>query len=104
MKFNKMDIRNHFEFRVKVIDPDYDMIVCMPNGTYLKKNRDNSLLTGVDSVVFAERRNLDEKTGLKEVILPMELDEACAYVKAFNKLRKKAGWKPLTFEVLAEDA
>jgi len=100
MKFRKMDIRGHFEFRVKVINDDYDMIVCMPNGTYLKKNRGDSLITGVDSTVFAERMNLDEKTGLKVRIIPMELDETRAYVKNFNKIRKAKGWKPLEFQIL----
>jgi len=102
MKFNKMDIRSHFEFRVKVINDDYDMIICNPNGTYFPKNRKNSLITQ-ESLVFADRVNLDEKTGTKLLILPMEIDEARAYVKVFNNTRKKAGWKPLEFTVLAED-
>lgn len=99
MKWNKMDIRDHFEFRIKVIDPDYDMIVCMPNGTYLKKNRKDSLMTK-DFTIFAERFSLDEKTGLKINIIPMILDEAIIYVKNFNKIRKERGWKPIVFDVL----
>jgi len=102
MKFNKMDIRSHFEFRVRVVNDDYDMIVCNPNGTYLKENRENSLITQ-ESLVFAERLNLDEKNGLKQRILPMTIDETRAYVGVFNKLRKSKGWEPLTFDVLAEN-
>jgi len=102
MKWNKMDIRGHFEFRVRVIDPDYDMIVCNPNGTYLKKNREGSLITS-ESLVFAERLNLDEKNGLKQKLLPMTIDETRVYVKNFNNLRKSKGWEPLTFDVLAEN-
>ena len=103
MKFNKMDIRSHFEFRIKVIDPDYDMIVCKPNGTFLKKNRKDSLITAKDSTVFAERFSLDEKTGTKVNIIPLELDEARAYVKYFNEVRKEKGWDALEFSVLKED-
>jgi len=97
-----MDVRGHFEFRIKVVNDDYNMIECKPNGTYLKCSRDNTLITE-DSTVFAERRSLDEKTGLKEVIIPMGLDEARVYVASFNKVRKSKGWEPLTFDVLNED-
>jgi hypothetical protein len=103
MIFNKMDIRTHFEFRIAVIDPDYDMIVCMPNGTYLKKNREDSLITDKNSTVFAERYNLDEKTGLKVEIIPLSIEIARVYVECFNKVRKKMGWESLEFEVLAEE-
>ena len=103
MKFNKMDIRSHFEFRIKVIDPDYDMIVCKSDGTYFKKNRVDSLITDAESVVFAERYSLDEKTGTKVEILPMTIDEAQVYVKVFNKVRKGKNWKPLEFNVLTEN-
>jgi len=102
MKFNKMDIRSHFEFRIRAINDDFDMVVCRPDGTYLNKNRENTLITN-ESLVMAERINLDEKTGMNGLIIPMELDEARAYVKVFNKTRKKAGWKPLEFTVLAKD-
>jgi hypothetical protein len=98
-----MDIRTHFEFRIAVIHHEYDMIVCMPNGTYLKKNRKNSLITGNNSTVFAERFNLDEKTGTKVVIHPMEPEEAKIYLKYFNKVRKEMGWEALDFPVLTEN-
>ncbi len=104
MIFNKMDIRSHFEFRIKVFNDNHDMIVCMSNGTYLLKNRSDSLITETDSTVFAERFSLDEKTGTTVRILPMYLDEARAYVKVFNKTRKKQGWKPLEFDILAKNA
>ena len=101
MKFN-MDIRDHFEFRIKIIDPDYDMIACMPNGTYLKKNCKDSLINNKDSTIFAERVNLDEKTGIKIKIIPMVIEEACIYAKHFNKVRKEKGWEPIEFIVLKE--
>ena len=77
------------------------MIVCMPNGTYLKKNRGDSLITDKNSTVFAERFSLD-KTGLKANIMPMVIDEARAYVKNFNKVRKENDWQPLKFAVLED--
>ena len=103
MIFSKMDIRSHFEFRIAVIHHEYDMIVCMPNGTYLKKNRGDSLITDKNSTVFAERYNLDEKTGLKVESIPLVVKDARVYVECFNKVRKEMGWEPLEFEVLAEN-
>lgn len=102
-KWDKMIVRSHFEFRIQVErieGEECDMYVCKPDGTILKENRKDSLITSKDSTIFAERVNLDEKTGLKARIIPMDIKEARLYVERFNNKRKEKGWEPVVFSVL----
>lgn len=98
MKFNKMDIKSHFEFRIRVVNEDYDMIICKPNGTYFKGNRQDTFINNKNPEVVAERFDLNEKNGIKSVIIPMEAEETNLYLEYFNKVRGEKGWKPITFD------
>ncbi len=100
-KVKKIDIQKHFEFRVAVVHPDYDMVVCKSDGTYFNKNRKNTLINK-NSDVFAERPGFNEK-GTEIKIFPMTIEETKVYVKHFNKVRKSKGWKPLEFTILSEN-
>ena len=87
-----MDCKYTYDFRIQDGDK---VVVCKPNGTFIRKNADeipNSLIdTGI---VFAERDNFDEK-GVKDIIVPMDTDEALDFIDNFNKVRAKNGWAPL---------
>lgn len=103
MKQSKVHLRTHFEFRVREVNDDYDMVVCNPDGTFFKGKRGETLITDKNPLVVAERLNVDEKTGLKAVIIPLSREEARLYVEHFNNVRANKGWEPLTFSVLTEN-
>ncbi len=87
-----MECKYTYNFRVQDGDK---VIVCKPNGTYIRKNADEIPSSLIDTgIVFAERDNLNEK-GITSIIVPMDTDETLDFINNFNKVRAKYGWAPL---------
>ena len=87
-----MECKHAYNFRIQDGDK---VVVCKPNGTYIRKNADEVPGSLIDTgVVFAERDSCDEK-GVKAIIVPMDTDETLDFIDNFNKVRAKNGWAPL---------